>query len=175
MSESVNQETLVGTGRKTVLTTLIAIALSPISLFLGYFLNHVLQSPKLHIEYVTPVAIVESQKFDPKVLEGIRQNHMFLQHLRGALSTFVGQDIGAPPTAWLDSGRWDDAFLTPALNATMGIAGVLDAEIELLEANLAALKTWTPPEPSTYSPFQFLISDTNRQLCGKTRRARLGR
>ena len=45
-------ESIRTSSRKALVTTVMAIALNPISLVPGYFINHLLRAPRLGVQYV---------------------------------------------------------------------------------------------------------------------------
>jgi hypothetical protein len=76
-TESEKPPSLSFTGKTALLTTLIAIALNPISIVIGYYLSQSLQAPKLEISYVEPEYGLEPLKPSPALLAAWNRDPYF--------------------------------------------------------------------------------------------------
>jgi hypothetical protein len=64
-------ESVSSTGRKALIGTLIAIALNPVSIFVGYYLSKTLAAPKLKIQYASATIQLDPLLLDQDVFAGI--------------------------------------------------------------------------------------------------------
>jgi hypothetical protein len=76
-AEAEKPQSLLFTGKSALVTTLIAVALNPISIIVGYYLSQSLQAPKLEISYVEPEYELESSKPSPALLAAWNKDPYF--------------------------------------------------------------------------------------------------
>lgn len=97
-----SNESIFFTGRNALIVTLIAIALNPLSIFIGYYLSKQLSKPDINIKHVTHQ--IEYKKVDlrPELIETIKYNkyafdqikkHIFLNEYREIADENINMDI----------------------------------------------------------------------------------
>jgi hypothetical protein len=149
------KESVVITGRAAFITTLVAIILNPISVAVGYYMNHFLQRPELEIQYISDTYFVENHKLDPEILQVLKNEAELTTGLRDVMFR-QGSNAPEPCTAWLDGEPWIDNCRPSVEQAVNFLIGAHRAEIAALRTNLAALEALKPDEAPNLRPMQSL-------------------
>jgi hypothetical protein len=145
------EEGSLSAARKTFITTLVAICLNPVSAAVGYYMNHILQKPRLQIEYVSENYFVENHKISAKILGELQKDQRLKASLRESLMRV--QQQGDPDClSWLDGADWSDECIDRVESVAAGIMNTTTVEVEALQSNIDALKDWTPPAPLNLIP-----------------------
>lgn len=116
--------------RNALITTVVAIIASPLSLMLGYYLNHRLASPRLSVEYVNPTYITENHALDSGVLNVLHRETDVIARLRDELmrlTTDVNED---PCVGWIDAEPWEDRCIGFVTNAANSLSASLRAAVD---------------------------------------------
>src|SRR5260221_11553421 len=101
------------TGKTAIVTTLIAIALNPISIIIGYYLSQSLQAPKLEINYVEPEYVLEPLRPSPALLQAWNKYPFFRDYIYQDL-VYVGPSC----RGWIS----DSVVRSSCINEIVGIA-----------------------------------------------------
>ena len=88
-----NDNGVIGSGKKAFIAALIAVALNPLSIFMGYYINRILQKPKLSIEYIHILPEEQKLNFSPTLFREAMENEYFLKQFShylpfGTINTF---------------------------------------------------------------------------------------
>jgi hypothetical protein len=114
-------------------------------------MNHILQKPRLQIEYVSENYFVENHKIDAKILGELQKDQRLKASLRESLMRV--QQQGDPDCmSWLDGAGWTDDCIDRVESVAAGIMNTTTVEVEALQSNIDALKAWTPPAPLNLIP-----------------------
>lgn len=139
--------------RKALITTVIAIALNPISLVAGYFINHSLQAPKMGIQNTIPVYTFAPKQLGAEGLKALADAPRMSASIR---NTIVQRAPSGSPqsvcTLWLDGKDWNgdcEANVIDALNGTQESANL---DIAALKSNIQTIESWQPPAPLVLEP-----------------------
>jgi hypothetical protein len=143
----------LGTARNSLITTLVAICLNPISAAVGYYMNHALQKPKLQVEYVNTTYIVANHTIDPEKVQLLTTDESLAANIRGSLTQMKGQS-DEPCVGWLDGMEWLDECRPRVEEVLNGLMNADRAESKALHANIKALKAWRGKEPLSLVPTQ---------------------
>lgn len=134
MADPPDSASLWKTSRTAIATTLIAIALNPISIVLGYYLGQSLRAPRLKIEYVTIDAETILLTVDDSALSPVRQNTM--------LATSLGAKLPYSCRGWLKEGKISEDCVTPAIQSVEELLEQASFEERILTDNVKALEKW---------------------------------
>lgn len=139
--------------RKALITTVIAIALNPISLVAGYFINHYLQAPKLSIQYTIPIYTTAPRQLGAEGLKALADSPRMSASIRNTIAQRA--PAGSPQsvcTLWLDGKDWNnecDENVTDALN---GMQESADVDIAAIKRNIQIIDSWQPASPLVLEP-----------------------
>jgi hypothetical protein len=149
-------EPVVVVGRRALITTVIAVAMNPISLVFGYFINHWLQAPSLEVKNAVTVPVVEAKRLGDKALMLLKQDPKMKATLRGIIMTSPLAPNGPQNTCtqWLDGQTWDDKCTPVIDDALKGLKPEIGLEESALRTNLQQLRNWKPGEPLDLQPIQ---------------------
>jgi hypothetical protein len=114
-------QTQESTGRKAFITTLVSILLSPLSVALGFYLNHVLQKPQLHVQELGQIYYLESHLLPRNVLSGIQALPLLSAQLRDVITRTELAKGDVTCVDWLDDKPWRDKCFDTVLTAARGI------------------------------------------------------
>lgn len=114
------------TSRKAFITTLVSILLSPLSVALGFYLNHILQKPDLRIDTVDQTFVVESHAIPRDVVKAIASTPILSAQLRESITRL---EQSSPPQCvdWLDGETWDDDCFAVVSTAAQGLMNSVSA------------------------------------------------
>ena len=134
MSAPLDTSSLWKSSRTAIVTTLIAIALNPISVFVGYYLGQSLQAPRLKVEYV--VVDVETSPFviDGSTLAPVQKNMTIRQ--------LLDQKLYGPCDDWLSDGQLPANCVHKAIQAIEDVVDQISYEAELVSSNVKSLEEW---------------------------------
>jgi hypothetical protein len=108
--EARKHDTAWGASKRTFATTLVAIALNPVSAAVGYYMNYWLQRPAFEIANVNFVYDVKSREFPLTAWEALRGNAELFPRLRDTLTKLAADPASASCVAWLEKrSEWHDA------------------------------------------------------------------
>ncbi len=114
----------------------------------GYWLNHYRAEPKLHIEYVTPVMIVENAAPDWKAVEVVRHDTRVSALLRSMLlSSQHTKESSRYCAGWLDRNEWFDDCASEVNTTVEYHIGFMNARISELQTAIADMKQGRVPAP----------------------------
>jgi hypothetical protein len=138
-----SEETIGYAGKKAFVTTIISILLSPLSVALGYFLSHSLETPRLNIEYINPTFWYESSTLSSDILASIKANPDLIIRLKESLA-MVSHESSDNCTGWLNEQPWSDVCINQALEAANNLLDATIAEDEAINKNVTAIEKWEP-------------------------------
>ncbi|HZF10970.1 MAG TPA: hypothetical protein VFE33_19445 [Thermoanaerobaculia bacterium] len=170
-----SDESAVTIGRKAFIATLISIALTPVSVALGFFLSHYLQAPKLVPQYVRTTAYSEDSKFDDGVFRKIEADKRLEGQLRQALQ--LAPNINNPEqtcTEWLDDQKaWVDSCLPRVQAAVNSIQVAASGEYSSISHDVTAIEQWSPGKDLDLEPSGLLDIGTLSLLAHRDKSAAL--
>ena len=134
MTTSPNGTSFGKTSRIAIVTTLVSIALNPISITIGYFLGQSLQAPKLKLEYVEVDVKTKPFRVEESLLFPIRNNLLF--------SELFKQKSSRSCRDWINSGEIDEDCLPDAIQTVEELLGYLIFEGEAVAKNAKILQEW---------------------------------
>jgi hypothetical protein len=140
-------ETSLDAARKTFTTKLVAICLNPTSAGVGYSMNRVLQRPDLQIVYLNESYVIESHKIEPSITKSILNDKLLSAKLRDVILR-TSDPSGPQCVAWLDGKAWTDDCLSRVRDNSNGLLNAYRAELDILRANVEAIKARTPSSNS---------------------------
>jgi hypothetical protein len=137
-------EPAVVTGRKAFITTVIALVISPLSLLLGYWLNHTLQKPRWHVEYTDTSLFLEPSSLDSEVLKKAMANNLLQVWLRQELERIAAMQQSEPCTDWLDGKPLTSRCIGDIRRAADSVSRIADSERAAAQENLKRIreKSW---------------------------------
>jgi hypothetical protein len=137
-------EPSIVTGRKAFITTVIALVVSPLSLLLGYWLNHALQRPTWQSEYTDTSVYSNSGKPDPGVLKNAMANSLLRLWLRQEVERIAAMQKSEPCTDWLDGKPLAPRCIGDLRRAADSVLRIADSERNAARENLKRIreKTW---------------------------------
>jgi hypothetical protein len=137
------------TGRTALITTLIAIALNPLSLVAGYFISQLLQAPNLAVTALQMEYEIEPLKLDPETQATIDADPNFdnavIQDLR--MAGKVNCD------AWHVAGTVKAACAENVLDIVHNMVRVHRFELGNIEENINRITNYTPSTILVAVPF----------------------
>lgn len=146
VSESLPQPAAAGRGkfkesvaRTAAIAGFISLALSPASLVVGYWLNHLLAAPKLRPEYVTAVVVVKNAEPDWAGLDKLRKNQAASATVRDLLMRVALTKQRSSCTAWLDTNKWLDDCSGDVEDVLRWQSAALAAQLRDLDAGQRSL------------------------------------
>jgi hypothetical protein len=116
--------------RNALITTIIAIIVSPLSLVLGYYLNHRLASPRLSLEYISDTYVTENHVLDSAVLDALNHETDVIARLRDELMRLTTSANESPCVGWIDAGLWEDRCIGFVTDAANGVSASLRAAVD---------------------------------------------
>ncbi len=156
---------VTATGRTALITTVIAIALNPISLVAGYFINHLLQAPKLTIENVIPSYTVFPKKLGPEGVKALESSPRMSSAIRNIVAQRVPVGSQQPVcTLWLDGQDWDDSCEDQVRDSIGGLRQTLILEKQSLTNNIQIIEHWQPPAKLVLEPLNTPDSNVMRLM-----------
>jgi hypothetical protein len=143
-SASAPAEPAIVTGRKAFITTVIALVISPLSLLLGYWLNHALQQPRWRLEYSDNVIYTESGSPDPEVLKKAMANSLLRMWLRQEVERIAAMQRSEPCTDWIDGKPLTPRCIGDLRRAADSVLRTAESERDAARENLKRIrdKTW---------------------------------
>jgi hypothetical protein len=139
--------------RNSLITTLVAICLIPVTAAAGYFMNHVLQAPRLRVEYVNDTYTIANHAINASALSAVVADQSLAANIRGSLMQSKTESDEAC-VEWLDDQEWSDSCAPRVEQVAQGLLNAFKAESTALHANIASLESWKPPAPLTLLPTQ---------------------
>jgi hypothetical protein len=127
--------------QKVLIATVISVLLNPVGVGLGWYLSHVLERPKLQVEYVNPIYEVEMPAFDGGLMDSLRANRDVVSRLREVLAR---NNANTDCRRWLDGATWNGDCLAIVSDSARGVRDMSDAAANVLAANIKALEKWSP-------------------------------
>jgi hypothetical protein len=127
------------TGKKAMVTALVAIIMNPVSLVTGYLLNHALQNPRFNIEYVSETFFAESGQLQPEVVANVVSNKVINPLLRDHLMRLTAEqadDAKKRCTDWLSGGALESECYGQVQTTATGLLSVAETERSALKENL---------------------------------------
>jgi hypothetical protein len=138
-----NENSSSHVGRNALIATVVAILMNPISVVLGYYLNHILEKPRLSIEYVSDTYDIESHALNAEVAKTLSSNPDIAENLREVLTRLASERGQEPCIDWLNDGDWDDRCIPIVKEVATGIIGALRARVAS-----GAAPTGSQPSPA---------------------------
>ncbi len=103
------RETAWSASKKAFATTLVAIALNPVSAAIGYYMNYWLQRAEFGIASVNFVYDIRSREFPQSAWDALHGNPDILARLRETLTKLAADPKSASCVAWLEKrSEWHD-------------------------------------------------------------------
>jgi hypothetical protein len=120
-----NETPTESTSRKAFVTTLVSILLSPISVALGFYLNHVLQKPNIRIQDLEQSYFNESHSLPQPIVAAIKAQPTLAAQIRDVIvrTELAKGDISC--VDWLDDKPWQDRCFETVSTAASGVDSVL--------------------------------------------------
>ncbi len=159
------EESVSSASRKALMTTVIAIALNPVSLVAGYFINHLLQAPKLEIQYSVPVYSSLGKKLGLEGIKALADSPRMNSAVRNTIAQRVPAGSQQPVcTLWLDEQDWDENCEDQVLDSINGLRQTLMLETKALANNIQIIKAWQPPSKLILEPVNTPDSEVMRMM-----------
>ncbi|MGE8063788.1 hypothetical protein [Pseudomonas sp. NPDC089569] len=115
------------TSRKAFITTIISIFLSPISVALGFYLNHSLQKPELFIESIEQTYSLQSHIIPESVISSLHSLPWLEAKIRDVITQKELMKGDATCVDWLDGNPWKDSCFETVIAVSRGLQGSLTA------------------------------------------------
>ncbi len=112
------------TSRRAFITTIVSILLSPLSVVLGFYLNHILQKPDLRIDLVDQEIIVENHVIPEKLVSKLAADHILSEQLRESI-TRLEQTMPPQFVSWIDGEKWNDDCITVVNTGAQGVLSII--------------------------------------------------
>ncbi len=122
------------TGKTALITTLVALALNPISVIVGYFLNESLSAPELSIQYVDILPHERKLSIDQPILAGVIRNPI--------LKAFLEKEIDYNCDNWVRTPEISSRCIAAAIGAVEEVINQVEFEIEGHQANMDTIEAW---------------------------------
>jgi hypothetical protein len=150
MEDSKKPESVAVMSRNALIGTIVAIALNPISLILGYVISHWLQAPKLGIQFAVPNYFEGDKLLGPEGIQILQSSPRMATVFRRA----VEQSAAERPqcTSWMDHKPWDSNCEDVVRNAFSGLKNSLNLDTGAIAKNIQRIHAWKLPARLVLEP-----------------------
>ena len=139
------------TSRKAFVTTIVSILLSPLSVALGFYLNHILQKPQLRVHEVDQSYYSASHSLPDQIVRDLAALPLLSAQIRDVITRTELAKGEIACVDWLDGKPWRDRCFETVLTAARGVdSAILAASATRLPKGLEG----TVPSPAEFRSFR---------------------
>ena len=161
--QQVTSENFFQMGRRSFITSMIAILMIPVSTAIGYYMNKALQRPELNIAVIDDTQYTKEQTLQESAYDTIVSDKRLLAVLRDTITKLETDDRSCAD--WLsDRNEWHSRCMALVDQTITGLLDSNRAEQSSILTNLEILEKWSPGESLSLEPMQ----GTNVQLISAT-------
>jgi hypothetical protein len=137
------EESLFVKGRSALVTTLVAIALNPLSIALGYYLSRALAAPRLEIQYSRANVEVEQPRLSAELHKAVIGDSAMIALLDSAMPSCEEE---------FQENALNDRCIKMLTLAAEKAFATADFEATLVAKNIAAVEAWSPGKELVVTP-----------------------
>lgn len=113
--------TAESTSQKAFITTIVSILLSPLSVALGFYLNHALQKPQLRVDTLDKTYYTESRTMPEFIRNSLQALPLLSAQIRDVITRTELAKGEISCVDWLDGKPWRDGCFDTVLTAARGM------------------------------------------------------
>ncbi len=137
---SSSEKSFLFTGKTALISTLIAIVMSPISLVIGFLLNHALQQPRWEVAYVDRTLFTTREMPSKEQIEPVVAHKGLRIALLSNLARSADMKNARECIDWLDGGKFDPECFDAVYGIASGLLSTTENEIEAIRENLRRIE-----------------------------------